>query len=316
MAVAGSLAWGETTATVYVGQTITVPITSDSSKNEVPGFGPTAVADIVSASGTELQIIGQSEGTLNIPAGTTWIEEYPAMDMSTTNSFTLTILPDEPKVAKQSQWEDLANRIKERAEIRTLTTADYDWPTTGTRSGIALWKLPSGMYISGGENINVYTEADNLVTIISSTGGFALVKQWTNDTTGGATVFVYNGTQLVGSGNVLASGTHGTQYMDEEFRFDISQMGNGKVNSGTSGDHPFAMYIGRDDDDQFWTSVYNKTGSGPTLLQYSYDTEGYAEWDETRLAKYSEVPIITMQTTDPGEGVALAANNFIAVYNA
>lgn len=28
------------------------------------------------------------------------------------------------------------------------------------------------------------------------------------------------------------------------------------------------------------------------------------------------VPVITMQTTDPGEGVALAANNFIAVYEA
>ena len=28
------------------------------------------------------------------------------------------------------------------------------------------------------------------------------------------------------------------------------------------------------------------------------------------------VPIITMQTTDPGEGAALAANNFIAVYSA
>lgn len=26
-------------------------------------------------------------------------------------------------------------------------------------------------------------------------------------------------------------------------------------------------------------------------------------------------PVITMQTTDPGEGVALAANNFIAVYS-
>jgi hypothetical protein len=26
------------------------------------------------------------------------------------------------------------------------------------------------------------------------------------------------------------------------------------------------------------------------------------------------VPVITMQTTDPGEGASLAANNFIAVY--
>lgn len=129
MAVAGGFTWEETAATVYVGQTITVPIASDSNKNEVPGFGPTAVADIVSASSTELQIIGQSEGTLTIPAGTTWTEVNPAFDMATTNSFTLTVLPDEPRTAMISQWADLINRVK-ALEQRQPNISIYDWRAT------------------------------------------------------------------------------------------------------------------------------------------------------------------------------------------
>lgn len=37
--------------------------------------------------------------------------------------------------------------------------------------------------------------------------------------------------------------------------------------------------------------------------------------NSARLALLADVPSITMQTTDPGEGQPLAANNFIAVYN-
>lgn len=33
-------------------------------------------------------------------------------------------------------------------------------------------------------------------------------------------------------------------------------------------------------------------------------------------ADTTSVPVITMTTTDPGEGAPLAANNFIAVYSA
>lgn len=112
MAVAGDLTWGVTEATVYVGQTTTVPVSSTSSKNQVPGFGPSAVASITSSSTTSIEITGNSVGTLTIPAGTIWIEESPALDMETTNSFTLTVLPDEPKVATESQWADLASRVK------------------------------------------------------------------------------------------------------------------------------------------------------------------------------------------------------------
>lgn len=38
--------------------------------------------------------------------------------------------------------------------------------------------------------------------------------------------------------------------------------------------------------------------------------------DTTTIAQKSEIPVITMTDTDPGEGVPLAANNFIAVYDA
>lgn len=98
MAVVGELTWGVTESTVYVGQTVTVPIASTSNKNEVPEFDSAGVADIVSSSTTELVIEGLREGTLSVPAGTIWTEANPAMDMETTNSFTLTVLPDLPKL--------------------------------------------------------------------------------------------------------------------------------------------------------------------------------------------------------------------------
>lgn len=125
MAVAGSLTWGQATATVRVGATISVPVSSDSSKNDVPGFSSVGVAEIVSASSTEVVIRGLANGTLNVPAGTTWAETDPALDMNTTNDFTLTVLPDEPKVALESQWEDLANRVKAKSDVTiTMTSTD------------------------------------------------------------------------------------------------------------------------------------------------------------------------------------------------
>ena len=46
------------------------------------------------------------------------------------------------------------------------------------------------------------------------------------------------------------------------------------------------------------------------------DESWWQKLPEVRLALYSDVPTITMTTTDPGEGVALAENHFIAVYSA
>ena len=43
-------------------------------------------------------------------------------------------------------------------------------------------------------------------------------------------------------------------------------------------------------------------------------TSSYSNGTLTLNADLSSVPVITMQTTDPGEGATLAANHFIGVY--
>ena len=61
------------------------------------------------------------------------------------------------------------------------------------------------------------------------------------------------------------------------------------------------------------TAQLNAANSGITSAKVStYD--GYASTIASK-ANSADVPVITMQTTDPGSGVALAANHFIAVYN-
>lgn len=62
------------------------------------------------------------------------------------------------------------------------------------------------------------------------------------------------------------------------------------------------------------TAQLNAANSGITSAKVStYD--GYASTIAGK-ANSADVPVITMQTTDPGSGVALAANHFIAVYTA
>ena len=61
------------------------------------------------------------------------------------------------------------------------------------------------------------------------------------------------------------------------------------------------------------TAQLDAANSGITSAKVStYD--GYAS-TIARKANSADVPVITMQTTDPGEGAALAANTFIGVYN-
>lgn len=60
------------------------------------------------------------------------------------------------------------------------------------------------------------------------------------------------------------------------------------------------------------TYLYSSDGI-PTLLEMAVPQE---VWDAIGLLqeKVEDMPIITMQTTDPGEGSPLEANHFIAVY--
>lgn len=48
----------------------------------------------------------------------------------------------------ESQLGQLASLAKS-GKIRTLTTADYNWPTTGEKSALAMWTLDTGVYVVG-----------------------------------------------------------------------------------------------------------------------------------------------------------------------
>ena len=65
--------------------------------------------------------------------------------------------------------------------------------------------------------------------------------------------------------------------------------------------------------DGTWTAV--SSGSSYTAGNgINIDANNEISIDTTVVAEVSDIPVITMQTTDPGEGQPLAANHFIAVY--
>ena len=65
--------------------------------------------------------------------------------------------------------------------------------------------------------------------------------------------------------------------------------------------------------DGTWKTV--SSGSSYTAGNgINIDANNEISVDTTVVAEVSDIPVVTMQTTDPGEGQPLAANHFIAVY--
>lgn len=59
----------------------------------------------------------------------------------------------------EAQLGALAGMIKNAGGIKTLTTADYDYHTSGSvHDGVALWRLPDGLY-SAGAGVKAYPNA-------------------------------------------------------------------------------------------------------------------------------------------------------------
>lgn len=125
MAIEGSLTWGQATATVAVGETVTVPITSNVAPTNNLSFSPTAEID----SSTTAQVVlrGLSVGTKTIAANTSWSESSggASWDMSTNNAFTLTVtapVEDESYLNKRGLthfWENIDDIKQDKMEAMT-----------------------------------------------------------------------------------------------------------------------------------------------------------------------------------------------------
>lgn len=113
MAIEGSLTWGQATATVAVGETVTVPVTSDVAPTNNLSFSP--AAEIASSTTTQVVLRGLSVGTKTIAANTGWSESSggASWDMFTSNAFTLTVtasVEDESYLNKRGLthfWENI-----------------------------------------------------------------------------------------------------------------------------------------------------------------------------------------------------------------
>lgn len=130
MAIEGSLTWGQATATVAVGETVTVPVTSDVAPTNNLSFSP--AAEIASSTATQVVLRGLSVGTKTIAANTGWFESSggASWDMFTSNAFTLTVtasVEDESYLNKRGLthfWENIDEMKQDK--MSSITNARID----------------------------------------------------------------------------------------------------------------------------------------------------------------------------------------------
>ena len=85
-----------------------------------------------------------------------------------------------------SQIKDLPEKINAvKGLARELTTADYNWPTTGTKNAIALWLLDSGVYTNP-SSLSVKAASNHNS---SNIGQFVVKKAESNDSRGAVVDF-------------------------------------------------------------------------------------------------------------------------------
>ena len=143
--------------------------------------------------------------------------------------------------------------------IRTLTSADYNWPIANP-NGIAPWLLPTGNYYIDAPGLPVYD--DNSST--STRKGLATLS-----VVGGSSTIVW--------------------YRDSDLRLINNDVATGANNYSKTLSQP--------------PTVVQTTGSSQaTVMSQKATTDAING-------------LITMTSTDPGEGGTLAANHFIGVYN-
>ena len=209
--------------------------------------------------------------------------------------------------------EDTTNGKLYICTAADTVTPSYTWTEVGGASG------PTVVQTTGTSTTDVMSQ--NAVTSLiwsdpSTRNHLALGNNATNTSNNGGTA-IGNGAQVSAAGAIAISGGWNSS----------SASGSGSIRIG-GGSYDVsgrgAISLG------YFTptnAVQGKIEVGTTETNYGYNSSNYrlltglydpqsAHDAATKNYVDTVTPTITMQTTDPGEGSALAANNFIAVYNA
>lgn len=251
-----------------------------------------------------------------------------------------------------AQVKELPERINAvKGLARVLTTDDYNWPTTGTKTSVALWLLDPGIYC-GPEDGTAVSVKLNSTTSDSMGDGYsniAIVLKNVNDSSQRGQVLFIDGSsgRLTQYYSITASGSSSTRiYLRTSDIVDnltststnaALSANQGKVLKDlidniavpTVNDATLTIQANGTTVNTFTANASsNVTANIPSATTGRYGVTQLSDSissTSTALAATSSAvksaydlagtkAKITMSSTDPGEGVALAENEYIAVY--
>lgn len=228
---------------------------------------------------------------------------------------------------------------------RELTTDDYNWPTSNP-DGVALWAIPSGSYTHS-SSVKVYLSTQQPV---SSAYGYCIVNAPSAPSLSGtASILYWNNSaglkhgQTVGGAQLLTNIIKASDVLDNltsYSRWQPLSANQGRVLKGlidaivvptqtsdlmNDGADGTSTYVEADELATVATTGSYSDLSGTPTIPTVNDATLTIQKNGTNVATFTansstnataniEVPVITMTTTDPGEGSALAANNLLGVY--
>lgn len=194
-------------------------------------------------------------------------------------------------------WEGVGGSF-----AKTLTTDDYNYKSSGSsvNDKIALWLLEPGFYYRGNVNAqDIYSSSNRWLSNETKYYYYLVLKDPTK-----ATIYAFSTTSTIAP-NIpsmlywritLASPESSPTYykiLDSSFIEDtLTSNSSSKALSANQG------------------KILNDNIGDVTTLTTTAKTSTVAAINELD----SEMPIITVTSTDPGEGSTLAEGNFIAVY--
>ena len=175
--------------------------------------------------------------------------------------------------------------------VKSLSTENYDYPDANP-TGVALWRLAPGIYQKQSTSVNVYA---NNAGYSATTAG--KVNYRVND---GAFFFV--------------SPNNGTPSQ----KVDIRSFGYGRLEPSTGYNSGFVYVVTNSSTGDHQEIINDFSLLAGANIEDSLTSNATTKVLSAKQGKVlnDKIPVITMTSTDPGEGYPLAANNFMAVYNA
>lgn len=216
-------------------------------------------------------------------------------------------------------WEEITlNGL----QFKTLTAADVNFPVNNP-SAVSLWRLPTGVYTSGSSSITMtmedYTGGYYNSAYKLTPGKYAVViHSSVNDS---VDVYIHSHNEGVASGTVLSStGSSSNKVIGpSKLAYDLNTTNEYAALAADQG-----KFLNQKIEERIMTGsgapttstvgtvgkIYEDTTNGKLYICTTVSGSTYT-WEEVGTGGGST---ITMTTTDPGEGSALAENNYVGVY--